>query len=122
MTQDIKELLELAALACGVEVTPVEIRPADRSLPVEFIGYRAELSQVAPRGWWNPHLDDGDGARMEEKLSINLSWDDYSVTAVSEHRLVLVNERRSDHNGNRQAARRMASLRVAAEIGRRMKT
>lgn len=121
MTQDIRELLELAALACGYE--NFAICEGEGWCTVRING-----RQTA----WNPRLDDGDGARMETQLGIGLHRLRQVVEAFVDRDSptsemyydpeITWSENYADHNGNRQAARRMASLRVAAEIGRRMKT
>ena len=67
---------------------------------------------------WNPAADDGDCARMEAMLGIDVDWAEDGVIARNrDKRAGVLFE---DHNNNRNAARRMASLRVAAEIGRAM--
>lgn len=123
MTQDIKELLELAAKACGYEVFGYG---GDDKCVIRF-------ADIGPDDVveWSPHLDDGDGARMEAQLGVEFKWKHLSVTAtaVKDDAAPYSNsyfkatciEFFLNHNGDRQAARRMASLRVAAEVGRRMK-
>ena len=121
MKQDIKEILELAAKACGYTRTGTN-----------FNGwFYVGMYPNNPIDKWHPHEDDGDGARMEEKLGIEFEWQRVGVVcsewvgqdlaakwlpAISR-----IRESYADHNGNRQAARRMASLRVAAHIGERMR-
>lgn len=63
---------------------------------------------------FDPLDDDGDGARMESALKMNVIWTKYSV------RVGGCKEYFSDHNGDRQEARRRASVRAAAEIGKAM--
>lgn len=71
---------------------------------------------------WSPRDDDGDCARLEAALRLSLVWTEYMVRAetmpwgrnVSGMAVI------EDHGGDRQAARRMATLRCAAEIGRTM--
>lgn len=110
MTQDIRELVDLAALACGYTLKD------DYDANGDYWPWCEELEQH-----WHP-LDDGDGARMEAELLIWPEWWDNCVHAGRRGEGPLFPaEKYADHNGNRQTARRMASLRVAAEIGRRMK-
>ena len=91
-----KELIELAAKACGVEHVTMPM--------VEW-------------GKWNPATNSGDGAEMEAELGIDVYWCLEVVNSVYAGGLsVETMERYSDHNGDRQAARRMASLRCAAAI------
>jgi hypothetical protein len=107
VTDDTKDLLTLAAKACGIE------HPGgDHSIAND-----GRLWDCKNLRWWNPLVDDGDGARMEEKLDLHLSWLSAGVSSGPK----MTYERFSDHNGNRQAARRWASLRAAAQIGKGMK-
>lgn len=120
MTQNIRELLELAALACGYEWVSAVERSDGRG--VMHIVVRSKTTEWLP-AYWAPHIDDGDGARMEAQLLVDVQWGDAAVFCSHYKRPQdHVREAYADHNGNRQAARKMASLRVAAEIGRRMKT
>lgn len=69
------------------------------------------------RGWfsnWNPATDDGDCARMEAELGIDIAWHKEWVGAISSH--AAGDADYSEFGGDKQAARRMASLRVAAAI------
>lgn len=69
--------------------------------------------------YWRPHLDDADGARMEAALSINLTWGNDQVKAS--HRLPSgesIHWRAwFEQHESRHAARRFASLTVAAALG-----
>ena len=105
-----KELLELAAKAVGVAV----VRWNDGLEP-----YSSGLGLILDSGrLWNPLTDDGDGARMEAALGINVAW--HSDGVVCGLRWAGATELVDDHGGDKQAARRMASLRVAAKHGRAM--
>lgn len=124
MTQDIRKLLELAAKACGYSIH--DWFDGDSAWAYRIgseLDFYGELSIFR----WAPHLDDGDGARMEAKLSITPWWKDSYIRAQhwcreGDQLISLEHDQNyADHNGGRQAARRRASLRVAAEIGRRMK-
>jgi len=59
---------------------------------------------------WNPLHDDGDEARLEGALLMNVSWGMASVTVDS------CTERFSDHGGDKQKARRYAGVRAAAAM------
>jgi hypothetical protein len=102
MSDDLKEILPLAARACGL-THHGEFDP------------HAGLKTTA--GWWNP-LTPGDGAEMEDKLRISVTQCKDSVCAMSADHARF--ERHSDHP-DEGTARRWASLRVAAAIGRAMK-
>ena len=67
---------------------------------------------------WNPLHDDGDCARMEAALEINLRWHTKDVHVKSLLSGSEWYEKFSDHAGDKNAARRAASVAVAAEIGR----
>lgn len=107
MTENIKELLELAAKACGY---------------AEYGWMGPSFIHIKNNQFveWNPHIDDGDCFRMETELGISVRWYAEYVVADVSGQPILASEEFSAHNGNENAARCMASLRVAAEIGRRM--
>ena len=107
MTDDIKELLTLAAKACGYELH-WETKP-------DYAWFEDDNGQQA----WAPHLDDGDGARMEAKLRLHIAWNN-SIVAACRDDILYEREAYADHANNRQAARRWASLRAAAQVGRGM--
>lgn len=109
MNQDIKELLELAAKACGYRV----VQYCDRlGLQVVF--------QDGVSEWWHPGRDDGDGARMEAELRLNVRWAANFVEVQDNVKGHLHACDIYKTPGDKNSGRRMASLRVAAEIGRRM--
>lgn len=102
-----RELLELAAKAADIDGW-------------YEVGYLSFIKRTG--GPWRPLDDDGDGARLEAALGIEVEWFDASVrcanlTGASRNDIV-ARETYADHGGDRQAARRLASLRVAAEIGK----
>ncbi len=59
-------------------------------------------------------IDDYDEARLECHLLMNVTWGMASVTVDS------WTERYSDHDGDKQKARRYAGVRAAAAIGKAM--
>lgn len=99
-----REQLILAAKACGL-------------IPTEFEGNDDFMFGVL--SWFKPHLDDGDCARMEAALGIELTWFFDRVDALACDVAPVV-EYFKDHAGDKNAARRVASVAVAAEIGRLM--
>lgn len=99
-----REQLELAAKACGIE--------CDRTGPF------SRESGSGQRVGWMPHHDNGDCARMEAALNIDVSWHTEFVMAKDHFRNKEWYEFYKDHYGDKSAARRAASLAVAAEIGR----
>lgn len=110
MTPDIKELLTLAAKACGYEVS---------HFSPESGGY---LLLHGEQDIWAPHLDDGDGARMEAKLQLGPNWYRPNFVRITRAGVPIGSSAVcfADHNGDEQAARRWASLRAAAQIGKGM--
>ena len=97
MTTD-RTMLENAARACGIEnVTP----------------------SMVEWGQWNPKDSDGDCARMESSCNINIVWFTSGVTSIVDD--IAVCEPFADHNGDKDAARRLASTRAAEAIGKGMK-
>jgi hypothetical protein len=90
-----RELLELAAKACGLEEAKMRI----------------EFNQ------WNPIEDDGDALRLAVHLNMNLDVVDASSGAQVLH-VAWCSE---PHHDDPLAATRRAIVRAAAEIGRSMK-
>ena len=109
-----REQLELAAKACGLKHKSTD--ELSQWLLVE--GVRTPL-QGAHRWYWNPLADDGDCARVEAALGIELTWFFDRVDALACDVAPVV-EYFKDHAGDKNAARRAASVAVAAEIGRLM--
>lgn len=67
---------------------------------------------------WNPLTDDGDCARMEADLGLDVVWYEIEVSSSNEDGSRYIQY--ADHAGDKQAARRMASVSAAAEIGKAM--
>ena len=68
----------------------------------------------APEGF-SPLTDDGDCARMEAQLGLSILWfKDYVLSGKGRLHQVI------DCNGDKNAARRAASVAVASEIGKLM--
>lgn len=103
-----RELLELAGKAAGLDLLP----HPNRSLGgLHFVHRRG--------GNWNPLADDGDEARLEAALSLCVLWYQRRVSVGADDDSVCT-EMFADHGGDKQAARRKAGVRAAAEIGRGM--
>lgn len=94
-----RELLELAAKAAGI------------------VHYQSDRPFGSDAPYWNPLTDDGDVARMEAKLGLNILWTDEHVIAYQRGKSGNP-EKYSFHDGDKQKARRYASTKVAAEIAR----
>jgi hypothetical protein len=98
-----RELLELAAKACGLEEAKMRI----------------EFNQ------WNPLTDDGDALRLAVKLKISIAFGIHATTINCEvydwaEDEVLI-DWKEDGRKDPYAATRRAITRAAAEIGRSMK-
>jgi hypothetical protein len=123
MNHDIKELLTLAAKACGIEVP--EDGPWD-GVNAEWGVYMLTMDGSRFDFKWAPHLDDSDCFRMETELVVSVIWKKHHVSGFCRPDLgateieIFCHEKYKDHNGDKNAARRLASLRAAAELGRRM--
>lgn len=95
-----KELLERAAKAAGIELWHEDVFANGLTEKVSDNGILC----------WNPLMDDGDEARLEGTLLMNVSWGMASVTVDS------CTERYSDHYGDKQKARRYAGVRAAVSL------
>lgn len=109
-----RELLELAAKAAGIG----PIRGFDYGYASRTMAVFVDTGKKLPYRW-NPRADDGDGARMEAALMMEICFHEKHVTVRADNGGVTYEEY-ADHNGDKQAARRLASLRIAAEIGKAM--
>ena len=112
---EILNQLTLAAKACGhLVIGPVErfiVQPN-----AEHMGGLIVRNDQGGDSAWNPRNSDGDCARMEAQLSVCVEWSEAWV--ISWHGNVQQTVLFSTHNGDKNAARRAASVAVAAEIGR----
>jgi len=124
MTPADRELLELAAKAFWAD-DEVSIRfdENEDGLIYTHADNQDHNGQDFERVW-NPRDDDGDCARLEAALLIDVEWT-YPRGRVYcspplKSSVPRVTENAADHNNDLQAARRMASLRAAAEVGRAM--
>ena len=99
-----RELLELAAKACGLE---------EAKLRIEF-------------NQWNPLTDDGDALRLAVKLGLDVCIDTPIEREPHTHVIGFVGNSADtvdviEAHGDPYAATRRAITRAAAEIGRGMK-
>lgn len=103
---DHRNLLENAAKEMGIDQTGWHDK-----FGVQFVGG----SEDSPfTEYFNSITDDGDYSRMEAALEMNVEWLPLSVTVGECNELYFV------HSGDKQAARRMAGTRAAAERGEKM--
>lgn len=111
-----RELLEMAAKAVG-------LKPDAGGLNGGAQGAAFSIPGDMVLDWhngktWNPGDNDGDCARMEARLGMNLTWYSGGVLAAAGDEARGENFR--DHGGDRNAARRAASLQAAYAIGKAM--
>ncbi len=115
---DLKEILTLAARACGYRITWGEkYNLGDTEVDCTDIAYVQSDSPDESPCYWN-HLTPGDGAEMEDKLRISVLWLPHGVRSFNG--VEYADELFADHP-DEGTARRWASLRVAAAIGKSMK-
>lgn len=100
-----RELLELAAKAEGRQLKYMTQILADGSRE-EFIAC------------WNPGKNSAHGAELEAALGLDVEWKPDAVHVCGG--MGGAYEYYADHGDNKQAARRWATLRAAAEVGRSM--
>ena len=112
MSEDIREMVELAAVALGLKGRALE-RMEKRGHYVYSVSNGFERTRYDWLG------DDGDSARMRSALMIEVRYGPDSVRCDERIGDSAAQFRHfADHNNDRNAALRWAALRVAAEIGR----
>ena len=110
-----REMLELAAKAAGYEVL------ANKQAQRDEIGSgSAGLWIKGVSTCWNPLYDDGGCARLEAACGIAVEWHRLGVVASVPESGERMREVFADHGGDKNRARRYASLRAAAVIGKAM--
>lgn len=119
-----KELLELAAKACGL--TDAEYQDGKGWMDIRY-GYSEAIYSDINGGYWNPLTDDGDALRLAVKLEINLQQEtlstDASISSINCGRWSGLSEiecqwAEEPLANDPYAATRRAITRAAAEIGR----
>ena len=106
-----RELLEMAAKAAEIEVA---WHSSSQPVRLEAGGPFGKIAS----GFWNPLNDDGDCARLEAALLIELLWHDDGVQAGRRCDSFAVYE---DFEGrDRNTVRRRVSVEIAAAIGEAM--
>ena len=103
-----RELLELAALACGYTLED------HYDANGEYWPWCHELRML-----WRPGRDSADGAELEAALGLDVQWFKKAVQVTRYSPLATALEYYAKHGGNKQNARMWATLRAAAEVGRR---
>ncbi len=111
-----RELLELAAKAAGVKA----YWSTDGTLqnrPLFVVSAGGGMGTMKYEVEWNPRKDDGVGALLEAALELHVTWHSISKYVTSGTATVTSTQ---PYEKNRQAARRLATLIAAAEIGKAM--
>ena len=105
-----REQLKMAAKACWIEIDHWR---GDMPM-VNICEHDASEYQA-----WNPLHDDGDCARMEAQLGIDVKW--YKSGVIAHIRDTgIQSEVFINHASDKNAARRAASVAIAVEIWRLM--
>lgn len=107
-----KELLELAAKACGLVGIILFLHPDGNSLPT--------LLRNDNKCYWCPLSDDGDAFRLAVSLKLRVTFwpSGIEVSTPDLYQKTLV--RYDDVSGDEFAAARRAVVLAAAEIGKNM--
>jgi len=112
--QEKRELLEMAAEAC--KKIGMQIVDTDKGL----LELQHSMSDELHGLFWNPLESNADCFEMECKLGIDVCWYETFVQInygyADYEQLVDY----ADHNNDKAAARRYASTKLAAEIGKAM--
>ena len=112
MTKE-REQLKMAAKACGLHFNPT--LKLKQGLHIVKPDAKCQSDQVL----WDPKNDDGDCARMEAALGIDVKW--YKSGVIAHIRDTgIQSEVFINHASDKNAARRAASVAIAVEIWRLM--
>jgi len=106
-----RQLLMDAAKAAGIVYDPAE--PKGKV----FFGLWLvidELNDVPTRRRWNPLTDDGDAARLETSLAMNVTWGQTYVSVAPRDGGAELEYFK--HHPNNRAARRWAAVNAAAAM------
>lgn len=103
-----KELLELAAKACGFNVKGVRVDHDDN-----FSGLIIGRRNTRERIHWNPIADDGDAFRLAVKLNLVVDFGENQVKVFFENKVSVSYNIR----GDKADIARRAIVRAAAAVG-----
>lgn len=119
-----KELLELAAKACGYKQVSASYHSDDDGFPTSEFWYLHVKDLYDGKSGsscvWNPLTDDGDALRLAVKLRMEIIHLSDGVEVSSYDNKVCEAEYPSEEQ-DPYAATRRAIVRAAAEIGKEMK-
>lgn len=108
-----RELLEMAAKAAGMEIN--QARQAERDTLID-----PETAGLWIKGgctFWNPLTDDAHALRLAVKLDLLVDSDGHTRESQAMGQGA---DERVEHGKDKFAATRLAIVRAAADIGRRM--
>ena len=108
-----RELLEMAAKAAGIALSPMEIKNVSGQGDNSFIGYMTVDHEQWPRGWFDPLTSNGDALRLAVKLKIDVDHFAGTVVAWLDDVDFVIS-----YENDPYAATRRAIVRAAAEIGK----
>lgn len=114
-----RELLELAAKAAGLEITPLAQEGRDKA-GHGAVGLYVKFADGGVSTCWNPLTDDGDALRLALKLGIQVGDPhQYGIAlACTNGRLPWAEYWEPIKNNDYVAATRRAIVRAAAAIGK----
>lgn len=104
-----KELLELAAHACGYELAGYDGKVSD------WLRYIPEIGAIK---YWNPLEDDGDALRLAVKLGFGIDQTSTRVWAFLSGKAGTVSCEEEKNNNDLSSSTRRAIVRAAAEIAK----
>lgn len=105
-----RELLELAAKAAGFGLPGPNDHDGIGRQYVDSLGLWVKFRWGWD--WFNPLNDDGDEARLEAALGLEVNWHGNFVSVGGYY------EDYRSFDGDKQKARKMAGIRAAAEFGK----
>lgn len=113
-----REDLEMAAKAAGLEVESIDM---DAGKGWVYVPHAPASKDDDERQimLWRPHTDDGDCARMEDAVGIDVCRF-RRLVRVCVSGQGIVDADFADHDNDRSRARRYASVKLAAAVGRAM--
>lgn len=108
-----RELLEMAAKAAGIKKPVLQDM---RGWGEARYGLSEAIYDEEREEYWNPLVEDGDALRLAVNLRLLVDNGPTLSTVVHEQ----IDPVEIEHNGNPEAATRIAIVRAAAEIGKAM--
>lgn len=122
MSDGIRELLELAARAAGIEIGPEYFTDEIGRKYVDSLGLWVRIGKTSHGHWWNPLKDDGDALRLAVALKFEVMPGVYGLGRcdVRNRHGEYFTEQTDNFDGDICAATRFCILRAAAKAGKTM--